>query len=217
MAVNPYSTRQTVAGEAPGAALGLPIHARYAVPDMPDAAVEGYDEENSPQLGPQDVPSTPDPVRTNRVEPHVTNPNDRAYSKRVYGEKLNRQSDDITHESWNVQQHKVPPGQDPKWKQEREPIRPSAVRSPLGYMFERYWHIPRNINDAVPGSEDHISMADHRRVYPIYGQMPRDRVGTNTFRLDPQPWDRGLVSSQNVTSEPLTAGGAQLGNRAFRL
>lgn len=219
MAANPYAARQPEnAGEAPGATF-LATHPVYAVPDVPDTTDPEYAHGNyATQLDPDyESGTTPDPIRTGDQEPPINDPNVRAYNERRYADFHERHSVEHTAESWDVQQRKVAPGQNPLWTQERLPTRPSAVRSPLGYLFTRPWHIPRNIKDAVgEQAVDHVSMADHRRVYEIYGMAPRDRKGVNTFRLDPQPWDQGLFPvDQDITPE--RTGAAQVGNRAYRL
>lgn len=216
-AVNPYQRAGPREGEAPTGTMVHGLASAYTVPSPPDSMEPGYDHEDAPQLGWQETPSSPDPIRIGRREPPVNDPNDREYTARREADRFARQADEVTHESWNVQQHTVAPAQNPLWEQPRMHIRPSAVRSPLGYMFERPWLIPRVGKDIVSEDfVDHISMADHRRVYEIYGMRTSDRVGTNTFRLDPQPWDRNLFPPDQTMSTP-TSSGAQTGNRSYRL
>lgn len=218
---NPYDSRPVrKPGEAPGPTLSQP-HMIYAVPDIPDTTDDDYTTGYATHLDPDlESGTTPDPIRQGRAEPYIiADPNRDDYNDRVWDETRQRWTQDHQTGNFEVKQQKVPPGQNPMWEQERLPIRPSATRSPTGYWFSRYWHIPRNVKDAIGESSiDHISMADHRRVYEIYGMKPVNRVGVNTYRLDPQPWDSGLFPpDQGVTYAPNESGGAQLGNRAYRL
>lgn len=217
--VNPYAARAPArAGEAPGPSM-LAVHGRYAVPDVPVTTDPEYvDGAYATQLDPDyESGTTPDPIRTGVQEPPINDPNVRVYNARRFENFHERHSVEHTSESWDVQQHTVAPAQNPLWEQERLPIRPSANRSPLGYLFTRPWHIPRNINDAVgEGAVNHVSMADHRRTYEIYGMAPRDRMGVNTFRLDPQPWDQGLFPVDQDFTPPAT-GSVQTGSHAYRL
>jgi hypothetical protein len=217
---NPYSRQATRDGEAPDHVVLVGGRAAYAVPDIPNSTDPEYGFDDAPRLRADHVPSTPDPIRSGRMEPPENDPNDRPYNARRTADFHGRHSDELTAESWNVQQHKLPPGQNPMWEQERAHIRPSAVRSPLGYLFTRPWHIPRNIRDAVgEGAEVHMSMADHRRAYEIYGMRSHDRMGMNTFRLDPKPWDAGLYppTTQTITPEPGQASGVFTGNQRYGL
>lgn len=221
--VNPYAAVSgREAGEAPGPVIALLPHRRYEVPDIPETTdPNNTDGGFSPELTPSpDGTALPDDIRIGKREPPVNDPNNYGYTMRRDANRKERQADEVTTGSWNVQQRKVPAPIVPEWTQERMPIRPSAVRSPLGYLFSRPWHRPRNVREAV--GEDaprHLSMADHRRTYPIMGMVPRGRTGMNTFRLDPRPWDETLVTP--ISQQPATAsgGGSPVfgGSRNFRL
>ena len=216
---NLYSRRPpSENGEAPGANAGTHIHYGYAVPDTLNSTVPGFDESDAPRLGADDVPSVPDAIRTGRREPPENDPNNRQYNARRFADFHHRHSVEHTTTSWNVRQSRVPPGQNPLWEQDRPPTRSSAIRSPHGYLFTRPWHIPRNVKDAVgEHAIDHISMADHRRSYEIFGMRTHDRMGANTFRFDPQPWDRDLFTpTATATPEPNQRGGVATGNRSYR-
>lgn len=218
--VNPYAMRERVPGEAPGPMVALLPHIAYEVPDVPETT----DPNNtgggfSPELSPSpDGSRLPDDIRIGKREPPENDPNDYEYSMRRDHDRKVRQSDEVTQGSWNVQQRKVSAPIVPEWTQERAPIRPSATRSPLGYLFTRPMGHPRNIKDAVgEDAEAHVSMADHRRSYAIGGMQPQGKVGRNTFRLDPRPWDEGL---RNPIVEPTPDSpmhSAFGGNRNFRL
>ncbi|MGH7551510.1 MAG: hypothetical protein ACREMQ_00605 [Longimicrobiales bacterium] len=219
--VNPYAIRPQVAGEAPPASVPVGPNSSYMVPGIPETDdPENTDGGYSPVLRPTGESGTlPDAIRIGLVEPPVNDPNVFGYTMARDADRKRRQSDETTHESWNVRQERLPRPVVPEWNQERAHIRPTAVRSPLGYMFERPWHIPRNILDAVgPHAETHVSMADHRRVYEIYGMAPRGRLGVNTFRLTPTPWDAELTVPLDQTTPD---DGARLsgiaGNRSYRL
>lgn len=223
--VNPYATQtgSRDAGEAPGAVTGRYAHHRYAAPGIdrtndPTNTDGGY----SPEMRPSsDGSALPDDIRIGRREPPVNDPNDFRYSARRDQDRKNRQADEVTTVGWNVQQQKVQAPNVPEWSQERAPIRPTATQSPDGYRFFRQWHLPRNIRDQN-GEEDfqrnNISLADHRRTYPILGMRPTGKVGLNTFRLDPRPWDEELIVQENTPStevSPLAS--ANAGNRSYRL
>lgn len=218
---NPYGERRTREGEAPGVNPSPGVYySRYAVPDIPVSTDPEYETGYATQLDSDyESGTTPDPIRTGRQRPPVNDPNNRAYNARRNEDFFQRieNHDETAVTGWDVKQQKVAPGQNPLWTDERMPTRPTANNSPLGYLFSRYWHIPRFVGSIDPALEDHISMADHRREYQIYGMRSRDRVGVNTYRLDPQPWDQGLYPpSQNIPADPPNTP-AQLGNRAYRL
>ncbi len=196
---NPYArpvSRGDGAAPDPSGVFRLGGLAAYAVPDVPESTDPDYTTGFSPELaanGSPDGTKLPDDIRIGTRKPPENDPNDREYNARRYTEHRIRHAVEETTVGWTVQQHKVPPGQNPLWTQERLPTRPTATRSPLGYMFQRPEHRPRNIKDAV--GEDavtHLSMADHRRNYEIFGQKPQGGVGMNTFRASPRPWDDNL-------------------------
>lgn len=215
---NPYGERRSQAGEAPGVNVGSGVYySRYAVPSPPDSTDQEYATEDAPQLGtPYESGNIPDAIRTGRAEPPINDPNVRAYNERRTRDFHGRHSDEQTDVGWHSKQERVPPGQDPLWEQERLHTRPSATRDPLGYRFTRPWHVPRFLHDIAPDEIRHISMADHRRQFEIYGMRSRDRMGVNTYRLDPVPWDQGLYPpGQTTTAEP-SEGPARAGNRSYR-
>jgi hypothetical protein len=215
---NPYGDRRSRAGEAPGVNTGSGVYyTRYAVPSPPDSTDEGYGAEVGTQLRPvYGSGNTPDLIRTGQQEPPYNDPNVRVYTDRRTREFHERHSVEQTDVGWHSKQERVPPGQNPLWEQERMHTRPSATRDPLGYRFTRPWHVPRFLHDIDPSQTPHISMADHRRQYEIYGMRSRDRTGVNTFRLDPVPWDQGLYPpGQLETAEP-SEGPTRAGNRSYR-
>lgn len=217
---NPYSAnRGNRPGEAPTAVVPNPPHMAYAVPDIPESTDPEYTDGYATQLDPDyESGTTPDAIRVGTAEPPFNDPNIRAYNERRTGDFHHRHSVEETDTGWKIKQNRVPPGQNPLWEQPRMPIRPTADNSPLNYAFRRPWHIPRFIAEAVhPEAVDHISMADHRRAYEIFGMRTQDRVGVNTHRLDPVPWDEGLFPpDQRKSVEPPNTP-AQPGVRSFRL
>lgn len=60
--------------------------------------------------------------------------------------------------------------------------------APRTYSYTR----PFDQDKARQFNGNHFSMADHRRLYDIYGMQPQ-RNRRNTFRADPQPWDTDIV------------------------
>jgi hypothetical protein len=198
-APNPYvrpAARTDGSAPDPSGVFRIGGPGRYAVPDIPESTDPEYTNGFSPQLatrGSSDGTMLPDNIRIGTREPPENDPNDREYNARRYSEFHKRHSVETTTVGWKVQQHKVPAGQNPLWTQERLPTRPTATDAPAGYMFTRPWHIPRNIKDAV--GEDavaHLSMADHRRDYEIFGMQPQGGIGVNTFRPSVRPWDDNL-------------------------
>lgn len=218
---NPYGERRSRPGEAPGINTGSGVYySRYAVKDIPESTDPEYQDGYATELDPTyESGTTPDPIRTGQQEPPINDPNVRAYNKRRFRDYFKRISDanEETTTGWDVKQSKVPPGQNPMWTDERMPVRPTATSAPMGHMFTRDWHIPRFLHDIDPSITNHISMADHRRQYEIFGMRTRDRVGVNTFRLDPQPWDQGLYPPDQTAAFSPPDTGAQSGSRSYRL
>lgn len=208
-------------GEAPGAIFGSRVSMRFAVPE---SVVEGYGEEAYPALRVGSEGTTPDDIRVGRREPPPNAFVD-VWPKPGELDRQHRQSDENRRDPWKVRQQKAPTPSVPEWTQERMPIRPTATNAPMAYSFTRYWHIPRNVEEVYgPGSENengvsrrHFSMADHRRKYQIMTQVPRGKVGVNTYRKDPGPWDSRLFNA-SVPDVPAQGTGynAIAGNRTFR-
>lgn len=221
--LNPYAARERVPGEAPGHVVALPPHYAYAVPDIPESTDPEYSQDDGPDLRVTGgTGELPDSIRVGKREPpgepHIDN--DPVYWRRRTADRFLRQADETTFESWNVRQTRVEIPLIPDQVQEKLHTRRTAIRSPLGYMFTRPWHRPRHVKDALgEGAIDHISMADHRRAYEIYGMAPRGTLGVNTYRLDPLPWDRELVAplAQTTPDTSVRLAGVQAGNRSYRL
>lgn len=221
--INPYSgpREPRKAGEAPGPSPAGPPHWAYAVPDIPESTdPENTDGGYSPVLRVTGASGTlPDAIRIGAMEPPENDPNVRSYNTRQRADFHLRHADEETSESWDVQQRKPAIAPIPEQVDAKMHIRPSAVRSPLGYMFRRPWHIPRTVHEIFGGDPvDHVSLADHRRAYEIYGMAPRGTLGANTFRKDPRPWDQFLTVQQNETPGPeIQRGSVSTGHRSYRL
>lgn len=77
---------------------------------------------------------------------------------------------------------------------------------------------PYNLNG------NHFSLADHRRDYEIYGQVPVKR-SRNTYRVEPTPWDLNIrdvpardgIPVQAETEVPASTVSSYMGNRSYRL
>lgn len=225
---NPYSTPPPRPGTAPSAVnhvWGGP--GRYSVPGVDVTTDPDYTTGFSPTLrsgGSPDGSQLPDDVRTGRREPPVgENYNEPQWKARQNSEKLMRHSVEHTEEMWQVKQRRIPAPRVPLWEQERAPIRPTATNSPSGYAFTRPWHIPRNVADALgPGAKgpngetlQHFSLADHRRRYEIMGMKPQGRVGVNSYRVTPRPWDEQLFVAPQANQQ--AAQPTPVGRRAYRL
>lgn len=79
--------------------------------------------------------------------------------------------------------------------------RPTSRLAPRTYTFVR----PFMTGLPKMGSRDlngiHFSMADHRRQYDALGMAPV-RSWRNTYRLDPAPWDEGVVDYPPANAAP---------------
>lgn len=221
MAQNPYAAPNAAArnGTAPPAMSVFGGNQRYAVRDTPESTDPEYSVGYSPALkagGSSSGESLPDNVRigTRKTPIPGRNWNDPKWQQHMDSDFLRRISEEETTVNWNVQQRKTPAPTNPLWTQERMPVRPTATMSPLNRLFQRPWHIPRNAKDAL-GEEAtlHFSMADHRRTYPILGMKPQGRVGTNTYRAQPRPWDENLFIPPQAGQNT----GGIAGNRTWRL
>jgi hypothetical protein len=217
---NPYGVAVVrEPGAAPGAIIGLVPNPRYAVPDVPETT----DEDRTWAIGqvglfqgPQSVPSD---IRMGTREPPLNDPNDREYLYRRESDQILRRQD----EQWDVLPHDIRqgvkrPGVYPDQVQAKLPTRPTADDSPNGYKTVIPKHHPRFIQDALgENAEDHISLADHRRAYPVNTMVPRGKLGVNTYRRDPRPWDEDLIVTGQPSRDPGILSSASGGNRAWRL
>lgn len=205
---NPYARPVTQAGSAPNPT-GRYIWAgpgRYSVPDIPESTDPEYTTGYSPTLATSGSPAgdmLPSDIRvgSRQAPPNTT------HNKGVYEQKNNeffrRVSVETVTQNWHVKQEKIPTPHVPEWTQERMPIRPTADLAPMPYMFQRPWHIPRNIKDAVgEQAVDHVSMADHRRNYEVYGMKPQGATGVNTYRAAVRPWDENRFVPPNPGNTP---------------
>lgn len=224
MARNPYRTPPPAQeGEAPDPSgefrLGGP--GAYSVPDIPSSTDPDYTTSYSPTLDvSNDGDTLPDSIRIGKREPPPNDPNNRDYNRKRKANFKRRHSVEEYVIGWDIKQEGIPRPRVPEWEQDILPSRPTADNSPLGYAFRRPWHIPRNIRDAVgEDAETHVSLADHRRTYEIYGMQPRGILGRNTFRLEPEPWDEDFYYAPPASednAQPTPAFSAGRGNRAFR-
>lgn len=195
--------------------------ARFAVRDT---EVPGYDQEAYPELRVGSEGTTPDDIRVGKREAPPNAFVD-IWPKPGEIDRQHRQADERNQEPYKVRQQKVAAPRVPLWEQERPGTRPTANAAPMAYGFTRYWHIPRNVEDIYgPGAESqpgllrrHASLADHRRKYAILTQVPRGKLGVNTYRKDPGPWDSRLYNSPAPTTPPQGTGYSSIaGNRSWR-
>lgn len=212
MAQNLYTQRPTAPGEAPGATRGAYARPAYAVSD--DMSIPGIEEGFSPALGDSSEGMSPDEIRTGKREPIFGGPHAQDMDTIPRVDNLQRRSDETQISTgWNVRQEKPMLAVIPLQAQDIGPSRPSASRGQNTYLFMRPWERPFSTGE-------HLSMADHRRKYEIYGMRPQGGVGVNTYRLDPKPWDQNLhynpvsVEPENQTQYP---SGSVAGNRSYRL
>lgn len=221
MPKNPYAvpTAAQRNGTAPPTASVFGGNQRYAVAGVDKTTDPDYTTGYSPQLkagGSASGEALPDSMRIGKRESPIPgrNYNDPRWQRREDSEFLKRMSVEEYELQGNVRQYKVPAPRVPYWEQERLPTRPSATRSPAYRTFQRPWHIPRNIKDALgENAVQHFSMADHYRPFPIFGMAPRGRIGTNTYRAQPRPWDENLYVPPAAGQAP----SGIAGNRTYRL
>lgn len=79
--------------------------------------------------------------------------------------------------------------------------RPTSRMAPRTYLFTRPFMtgLPKEGDRSLNGI--HFSMADHRRTYDVLGMAPV-RSWRNTYRLDPSPWDQGIVDMPPANATP---------------
>lgn len=211
MAGNAYVYRPTTPGSAPGAMRGAYARPAYAAPTEDDVT-EGINEGFSPSLGPSSEGNLPDDIRTKKREPIFGGPRQQSKNDVLAVDSLNRTADEVQISTgWAIKQEKPVVGVIPEQVQDIGPTRPTASMSPNTYLFMRPWERPESTGQ-------HLSMADHRRRYQIYGMAPRGGVGVNTYRLDPKPWDSNLHYNpvpEQAKQEAVTRGYG--GNRSYRL
>jgi len=193
---------------------------RFAVPNVPDTTDPEYTIGFSPQLvagGSSDGTALPDDIRIGKRRPPVdggsyNNPHWQAV---MNSDRLRRHSVDHLEGMWRVRQARIPAPRVPTWEQERPPTRPTATYSPTGYYFTAPHPHPRNAVDAIgPDAVLHFSLADHRRLYKTMTQKPQGRIGVNSYRASPRPWDENLFIPPPAGTNPGLGGIA--GNRSYR-
>lgn len=217
MTTNSYAMRPVRAGEAPAAVVSSAYARRaYAVPD--DDATPGYDQDGySPGLGEQSEGNIPDPIRVQKAEPLFGGPTQHNIHLRRGLDNIHRRDDEMQISTgWTTRQEKPVIAVIPEQVQDIGPSRPTAAMGPNNQLFMRPWDRPPE-----DFTGEHLSMADHRRKYEIYGMKPQGDVGVNTYRKDPAPWDTNLhYNPPRVPTETQAAATAALsigGNRNYRL
>lgn len=215
MATNAYAPRSPVPGEAPKGIDRVYGRIAYAVQSNdPDATlVPGYDEGYSPALG-QSEGRLPDEIRIGKREPLFGGPRTHTIHLRRGEEGLRRRDDETDISTgWPIKQAKKPIPVVPEWVQDIGPSRPTAHASPTQHLFMRPWDMP------PPLTGEHFSMADHRRLYEIFGMVPRGGIGVNTYRVDPKPWDANLHYAPTPRPTDIGSESSPIfgGNRSFRL
>jgi hypothetical protein len=217
---NPYAV--PAENVAPGSAPN-PAHdflwagpGRYAVPNVPESTLPGYDTGYSTELSSGGSPvGTPDDIRIGTRNPPPNDPNQHAYNAKQKSEFHKRHAEERNIAGYQrIRQERLPAPRVPLWEQERPATRPLASQSPVSRFFMRPWHRPRNRAE-VDGGVLHFSMANHRRNYEINTMRPQGGVGMNTHRVTPRPWDEDLYvppAAPNLTDNAF--GG---GPRAYRL
>jgi len=176
----------------------LPANPRYAVPE--DASVP-YWSPNQPYgtaLRTGVDGTTPDARRLDLVEsvPEAPNPQRPAAENHEY---VTRHAELETLHATGWEELQQYPGtsflNNPRFRRYDSPRVLTRAMGPNTYAFTRRWTRPQSTGV-------HFSMADHRRTYPVGGMKPTGRIGNNTFRLDPAPWDADrYITGQEYTPE----------------
>jgi hypothetical protein len=192
---------------------------RYSAPAPPDSSDPEYTTAYSPELqsgGNSDGTKLPSAIRIGTREPVENRSTDHEFNARQTSEFHKRHSvETYVPGNWRNKQRRVPTPRNPYWTHDPTPRRPTATQTPTGGVFTRPWHVPRNLADIVPGAVLHFSLADHRRNFDVMTMTPRGRVGMNTYRAQPRPWDENLYRPPQASNSP--AGASLFGNRAHRL
>lgn len=219
-------------GEAPRGFTPTRTSPAYTVPDSTEEnpqivageMLEGFSDEDAPQLRVGSEGTTPDDIRIGMREPPPEGFARPAFYHEQNDEKVARYArEDVDVDRDTIVQpwDRVPQNR-PDQIQDKAPIRLTATQNPISYLLRRDWHIPRpwgQIYGEQPERE-HVSMADHRRTYPILGMKPAPGMGMNTFRKDPEPWDQNVYVPSTVPANEDTQGiplNAVASNRSYRL
>lgn len=207
--VSPYTIGPPVDGVTPGQELSL--DPAYAVPGPDAADSDGWWDATgfatSLRLSPT---GTPDATRLGQLPVYETREGagDPEAFAHTYRDEINTrhrvEDQDADGFETQVQFARYAPRPEPTRDGEAG-IRPTGRMSPLTYVFTR----PFGRGTARFMNGEHFSMADHRRDYPIHGMSSPRKVGRNTFRLEPEPWD-----TDNVQLPPSTDGSPDLRIRA---
>lgn len=221
MPQNPYAvpTPAQRNGTAPPAMSIFGGNQRYAVRDIPESTDPEYTTGFSPELragGSASGEALPDQIRTKKRKTPIPgrNWNSPEWQAERDSEFLKRHSVEEYEVRGTQRQYKPSVPKIPVQTQDNLPTRPTATKSPAYATFQRPWHIPRNAKDALgENATTHFSMANHERQYEIFGMQPRGRLGVNTYRAQPKPWDENLYIAPRAGE----VSGGIAGNRAFRL
>jgi hypothetical protein len=184
--------------------------AAYAVPVLSDAP---YTDEPGWTATPQRYGPDPyrlggQPVRDLRNPPGE--PQERFYDANsrdiAQRESVTSTDADGMEETKNYPGYGNPAHGANRWAQNPRrtpPPEPRATQqlSPHNYAFTRPfgWGTLKIGARALNGL--HFSMADHRREYPI-GGMSTPPHRRNTYRIEPTPWDAGLVDKPPANTVP---------------
>lgn len=132
-------------------------------------------------------------------------------------------------DGFNIEKHWKPVARNNPRETPPPEQRPTSYMSPRTYTFTRpFDQLNRDYANVQIGTArhlngQHMSMADHRREYPILGLKPTHNR-RNTYRLDPAPWDADIVDVPPDTSPQMAVPQARIDggnvpypNRSYRL
>jgi hypothetical protein len=176
-------------------------------------------ESFAPTLHPEgfaDPPGVPDPIRTGREEPKQFASDPQWDIRRGADLNQRRTVETSLSTGWYTKHDydavpfdlaRVPEAVDVP------DTRPTQRYGPNSYLFVRGDFPPM----PPPRTGQHFSLADHRRITEIMGQRPHDRLGVNTYRVEPQPWDTALVVGPPLETQTGAVRASSIsGNRSYR-
>jgi len=202
---SPYTTRETTDISA------IPVYAvpqqrAYAAPPLEEG--DAYNDEFGwgPHVG---TPSTTDVPAAQRLRtipridmrPDPVRPPEEWYDRRDADTAQRHSVESVDANGWPINKG-VNPG-DKRWADDPRRTPPAEPRwtqgiGPSTYSFTR----PFDQGYARTFNGNHFSMADHRREYEILGMEPV-RSRRNTYRIEPGPWDVGVVDLPPDNGESL--------------
>lgn len=202
------------------------LDSAYAVPDISEDApyIDTQGWAPSLRLGAE---STPDDSRLGQRPLHDFYSDSSApevfYEKRDADKARRHSVEDIDANGWE-EGRGITPG-DRRWADNPRRNPPPGIRPATEDMSPRTYSYTRPFMQGNPKmgqrdlNQDHFSMADHRRNYPV-GDMGAVKTARNTYRVDPTPWDADMVdvpAPSGITNGRIQAVEVEHPTRSWRL